>query len=64
MKKYLIESLVSGVIYCIGLLVWDARPGHQFKAAGFYLISSVIFGLLFSFVMWLNQKRIGKKSDK
>ncbi len=64
MKKYIIESLVSGAIYCIGLLALDARPGHQFKAAGFYLISSVIFGLLFSLVMRLIQKRIGKKSDK
>lgn len=61
MKKYIIESLVAGAVYCIGLLVKDARPGHQFKAAGFYLISSVIFGLLFSLVMWLIQKRIGKK---
>jgi ABC-type nitrate/sulfonate/bicarbonate transport system permease component len=64
MKKYIIESLVSGAIYCIGLLALDARPGHQFKAVGFYLISSVIFGLLFSLVMRLIQKRIGKKSDK
>lgn len=50
MKKYIIESLVAGAVYC--------------KAAGFYLISSVIFGLLFSLVMSLIQKRIGKKSDK
>ena len=41
MKKYIIESLVAGAVYCIGLLVKDTRPGHQFKAAGFYLISSV-----------------------
>ena len=64
MKKYITESLVAGAVYCIGLLVNDARPGHQFKAVGFYLISSVIFGLLFSLVMRLIQKRIGKKSDK
>ena len=64
MKKYIIESLISGVVYCIGLLAVDARPGHQFKAVGFYLLSSIIFGLLFSFVMWLIRKRIGRKSDK
>jgi hypothetical protein len=64
MKKYIIESLISSVIYCIGLLAVDARPGHQFKAVGFYLLSSIIFGLLFSFVMWLIRKRIGRKSDK
>ena len=61
MKKCIIEGLVSGVIYCIGLLLWDAKPGHQFKPAGFYLVSSIIFGLLFTLVMKLILKRIGKK---
>ena len=64
MKKYIIESLISGVVYCIGLLAVDARPGHQFKAIGFYLLSSIIFGLLFSFVMRLVRKMISKKTDK
>ena len=62
MKKYIIESLVSGIIYCIGLLIIDAKPGHQFKSVGFYLLSSIIFGLLFSLVMRLIQKRISKKN--
>ena len=64
MKKYIIESLISGIIYCIGLLILDAKPGRQFKSVGFYLLSSIIFGLLFSLIMMIIQKRISKKSDK
>ena len=64
MKEYIIESLISGVVYCIGLLAVDARPGHQFKAVGFYLLSSIIFGLLYSLVMGLFHKVTSKKKDK
>ena len=61
MKKHILEALVAGVIYCIGLLILDAKPGHEFKAIWFYVISSVIFGVLFALAMWLVQKWIGKK---
>ena len=60
MKNYVIESLVSGVLYCIGILVIDAISG-QFKSFGFYLLSSIIFGLLYSLVMGLFHKITSKK---
>lgn len=63
MKNYLIESLVSGAVYCIGILVIDAISG-QFKAAVFYLISAIIFGLLFTFAMRLFRKMTGKEEFK
>ena len=55
MKDYLIESLVAGVLYCIGILVIDAISG-QFKAVVFYLLSSIVFGLLFPFAMRMFRK--------
>ena len=63
MKNYLIESLVSGVLYCIGILVIDAISG-QFKAVVFYLLSAIIFGLLFTFAMRLIRKMTSRKADK
>ena len=63
MKNYLIESLVSGVLYCIGILVIDAISG-QFKAIVFYLLSAIIFGFLFSFAMRLIRKMTSRKADK
>lgn len=62
MKNYLIESLVSGALYCVGILVIDAISG-QFKAAVFYLISAIIFGLLFTFAIRLFRKMTSKKAD-
>ena len=64
MKEYLLEAVVAGIIYCIGLVVLDAKPGREFQSVWFYLISAVVFGLLFAWVMRLIQKRIGKKKDK
>jgi len=64
MKKHVIEALVAGIIYCIGLLVIDAKPGHEFQSVGFYIISSVIFGVLFTLAMRLIQKWIGKRNNK
>ena len=63
MKNYVIESLVSGVVYCIGNLVIDAISG-QFKSFGFYLLSSIIFGLLYSLVMRLFRRITSKKKDQ
>jgi hypothetical protein len=63
MKNYVIESLLSGVLYCIGILVIDAISG-QFKSFGFYLLSSIIFGLLYPLVMGLFHKITSKKKDK
>ena len=63
MKIYVIESLVSGVLYCIGFLIIDAISG-QFKSFGFYLFSSIIFGLLYSLMMGLFRKITSKKKDK
>ena len=60
MKYSVVESLVSGVLYCIGILVIDAISG-QFKPFGFYLFSSIIFGLLFSLAMILFRKITSKK---
>ena len=62
MKNYLIESLVSGALYCIGILVIDAISG-QFKAAVFYLISAIIFGFLFTFAISLFRNMTSKKAD-
>ena len=63
MKYYVVESLVYGVLYCIGILVIDAFSG-QFKPFGFYLLSSIIFGLLFSLAMFLFRKITRKENDK
>lgn len=63
MKNYLIESLVSGVLFCIGIIAIDAISG-QFKAVVFYLLSAIIFGLLFTFAMRLFRKITSKKADK
>ena len=63
MKNYVIESLVNGVVYCIGILVIDAIFG-QFKSFGFYLLSSIIFGLLYSLVMRLFRRITSKKKDQ
>lgn len=63
MKNYLFESLVSGVLYCVGILVIDAISG-QFKAVVFYLLSAIIFGLLFTFAMRLFRRMANKKADK
>ena len=63
MKNHVIESLVSGALYCIGILVIDAISG-QFKSFVFYLLSSIIFGLLYSLVMGLFHKITSKKKDK
>ena len=60
MKNYVIESLVSGVLYCIGILVIDAISG-QFKSFGFYILSAIIFGPLYSLVMGLFHKITSKK---
>ena len=63
MKYSVVESLVSGVLYCAGILVIDAISG-QFKSFGFYLLSSIIFGLLLSLAMRLFRKITSKKKDK
>ena len=63
MKNYVIESLISGVLYCIGILVIDAISG-QFKSFVFYLLSSIIFGLLYPLVMGLFHKITNKKEDE
>ena len=60
MKKYLIGALAAGIVFCIGLLIIDAKPGHQFHSVWFYVIASVIFGLLFSLAMMLLPKWIDK----
>ena len=62
MKNYVVESLVSGTLYCVGILVIDAISG-QFKPFGFYLLSSIIFGLLFSLAMFWLRKITSKKKD-
>ena len=63
MKNYIVESIVAGVLYCIGILVIDVISG-QFRTVVFYLLSSIFFGFLFSLVMRLFRKMISKKAGK
>ncbi|MCR5518916.1 MAG: hypothetical protein K6F21_01170 [Bacteroidales bacterium] len=61
MKNYLIHALVSAVVYTAILVAVNAIFG-ELQSFCFYLVSAVIFGVVFGVYHYLVEKKSAKKS--
>ena len=63
MKRYIILSVVSAVVFVALMLILNAlfKSLQSFK---FYVIAGILFGLLFSAFICLKEKRKNDKNNK
>ena len=63
MKRYIIYACVSAVVFIVLLVILNALFGGL-QSFGYYLVSGILYGLVFGAFNYLQDKRKKGKDDK